>query len=152
MKKQWIIVHHSATPDGQTFSWGAIRRFHIQDRGWRDIGYHLGTELVGDSYENVLGRDWDDHGAHCPDGMMNAIGLGWCIVGNFDILRPDPKLWGHVIKTAKYLTRFLKIAPENVMGHMEAQSRWGHVTKTCPGKMFDMDRLRKEIACPPLGK
>lgn len=148
MKKTHLIVHHSATPDGQTFSWGAIRKFHVEQRGWRDIGYHLGTELVGDYYENVLGRGWDDHGAHCPEGGMNAIGLGWCIVGNFDILKPNPKLWEHIVKTGRFLVRFLRIPPENILGHSEAQAKWGTASKTCPGKSFDMNLLRKDLALP----
>lgn len=149
MKKTHLVIHHSATPDGQTFSWGAIRKFHVEQRGWRDIGYHFGTELVGDAYENIMGREWDDHGAHCPEGGLNAIGLGWCVVGNFDILAPSPILWTHLIKTGKYLTRFLKIPVENILGHAEAQAKYGVVSKSCPGKNFDLERFRKEIACLP---
>lgn len=149
MKKQYLIVHHSATPDGDTFSWGAIKNYHIKERGWRDIGYHIGTEKVGDSYWDILGRDFDDHGAHCPDGGMNAIGLGWCIVGNFDIVAPSSDLWAHCVKTGAHLRRLLQIPVEKVLGHHEAQAKWGTVSKTCPGKKFDMFAFRAALAAMP---
>lgn len=145
MRKEWLVVHASATEDGDTFSWSAIRRFHMQDRGWRDIGYHFGTERVQGHYENIMGRFWDDQGAHCPDGGMNAKGLGWCIVGNFDIVAPSPDLWMHCVKTAADLCRVLKLPYDHIIGHREAQKKWGQVTKTCPGKKFDMDRFRMAV-------
>lgn len=146
MKKTHLIVHHSATSDGETFSWGAIRNFHIKDRGWRDVGYHIGTEKIGDSYWDVLGRNFDDHGAHCPDGAMNVHGIGWCIVGNFDVVAPSPDLLAHCVKTAAHLCRLFKIPPDNILGHREAQGRWGHVTKTCPGTRFNMPNFRMAVA------
>ena len=146
MKKGFVIIHHSATPDGQTFSWGSIRKFHVVERKWRNIGYHLGTELVGDAYENILGRDWDDVGAHCPEGGMNVVGLGWCIVGNYDLTPPSEALWKHIVGTARYLSRYLDIHATNFIGHGEAQKAYGVQTKSCPGKFFNMDRLRAEIS------
>lgn len=117
----------------------------MKDRGWRDIGYHIGTERISGAYENVLGRDFDDHGAHCPDGGMNAKGIGWCVVGNFDILAPTPELWAHCLRTASHLLRVFNIRVANVIGHSEAQKKYGQVTKTCPGKKFDLERFRADL-------
>jgi hypothetical protein len=54
-KPNKIILHHSATADGPTVSWGAIRRFHVVECAWGAIGYHYGIELVGDYYEVLIG-------------------------------------------------------------------------------------------------
>ncbi len=40
MKPEHIIIHCSGTEDSETVSWSAIRRYHIYDNGWANIGYH----------------------------------------------------------------------------------------------------------------
>src|SRR5262245_24658832 len=83
-----IMLDHSLTRDGQTVSWGAIRRYHVETRGWAAIGYHYGVELVGDHYEVLLGRSELDPAAACPQGEMNVRALHVCCVGNFDEAPP----------------------------------------------------------------
>ena len=43
-----IIVHCSATPKGRNVDTAEIRRWHTEDNGWSDIGYHFVVELDGD--------------------------------------------------------------------------------------------------------
>jgi hypothetical protein len=46
LKVQKLIIHHSLSKDGQTVDWNAIRRYHIQEKGWDDIGYHGGLSVL----------------------------------------------------------------------------------------------------------
>lgn len=133
-KKDRIVVHHSATADGQTFSWGAIRKYHVGTNGWLDIGYHGGVELVGDHYEAMFGRDWGMDGAHTLGQNERALGI--CFVGNFDDAPcPDAQLavGAMVLRTwmALYGIPATEIYPHNVFQN-----------KSCPGKRFDMARLK----------
>ena len=49
-----LIVHCSATREGQYISVDTIRDWHVNGRGWNDIGYHFYIDLDG----NILkGRD-----------------------------------------------------------------------------------------------
>lgn len=73
-----IILHCSATKEGQDFSAADIRRWHL-DRGFNDIGYHFVVRLDG-SVEQ--GRDINRIGAHCLNHNRRSIGV--CYVGGLD--------------------------------------------------------------------
>ena len=133
-----IIIHHSLTKDGTTVSWQAIRRYHMIDLGWSDIGYHFGIELVNGEYEALVGRDLNREGAHTVG--MNSRGIGICFVGNFDVEDVPRAQWDRGIKLVRSYCQLLSIPVRNVQGHRD------HAQKSCPGKRFDMDRFRKELA------
>ena len=41
-----IIIHCSATLEGRDVKTSEIKRWHVEDNGWRDIGYHFVIELA----------------------------------------------------------------------------------------------------------
>jgi len=137
---EYIILHHSLTQDGKTVSWDAIRRFHTDELKWRDIGYHFGIELIGDHYEILTGRMMNEAGAHCKQYQMNQKSLGVCFVGNFDLEEPPQEQWNLGIKLVKCLLEVLEIPKSNVRGHREYAPY-----KSCPGKMFDLEKFAGEL-------
>ena len=115
-----IIVHHSAGPRRQTTE--QIRRYHVQRRGWRDIGYHFVIEGDGSIHR---GRDWKLQGAHAIGHNRDSIGI--CVVG--DNTR-DKERWTRCqIISLKELVRFLIIMfPDaRLMGHKDVGQT------LCPG-------------------
>ena len=36
-----VVIHCSATPPSMDIGAKEIRKWHVEDNGWRDIGYHL---------------------------------------------------------------------------------------------------------------
>lgn len=140
-----IIIHHSATKDSGTVSWSAIRRYHIFDRGWVDIGYHAGIEMVNDELECLYGRPATEQGAHTSG--YNHDSLGFCFVGNYDIDTPDQRmLYTAARRVILPWCRQFGIAPENIYGHNQFS------TKTCPGKLFPLDDLRGLVIAGLLGR
>lgn len=134
-----IIVHHSATKDSGTVSWGAIRKYHVETNKWRDIGYHAGIEMVGDHYECMVGRDVKDVGAHCEG--HNAGTLGFCFVGDYDVKAPDLDML--VMAAEKVLIPWCQrfgIRPAWIVGHRD------YSPKTCPGNLFDIELLKEIVA------
>ena len=75
-----IIVHCSATPKGRDVDTSEIRRWHTEDNGWSDIGYHFVVELDGDI---GVGRPQEKSGAHCRGKNSNSIGV--CYIGGVDL-------------------------------------------------------------------
>jgi N-acetylmuramoyl-L-alanine amidase len=67
-----IILHCTATPEGKHFDVDTIRRWHVKDRGWRDIGYHYVIYLDGSVYE---GRPLEQVGAHTSGHNKDSIGI-----------------------------------------------------------------------------
>lgn len=75
-----IIIHCSATPEGRDVDAAEIRRWHVRDRGFADIGYHFVVRLDG---RVEPGRRLDAAGAHCKG--HNAHSIGVCYVGGLNL-------------------------------------------------------------------
>lgn len=80
-----IIVHCSATPEGQNFTAEDIDRWHKQ-KGWQGIGYHYVIELDGSVHK---GRNEEVIGAHCLGHNVYSIGV--CYIGGLDKWTKAPK-------------------------------------------------------------
>lgn len=133
-----IVVHHSLTPDGHTLDWPGIRRYHVHNNRWRDIGYHAGVERVGGQYEVLMGRPLYEKGAHAPPHNHDSVGV--CLVGNFtDEPPPDEQLQ----VAARYIASLcllLDLRPDQIVRHCDVTPR-----RTCPGAAFPMAELRRLV-------
>jgi len=69
-----VIIHCSATREGQDVSVDTIRDWHLA-KGWNDIGYHFYIDIDGTIHK---GRDIDRIGAHCKGRNRNSIGICYC--------------------------------------------------------------------------
>jgi hypothetical protein len=120
----------------------AIRRFHVEERGWDDIGYHFVIEFSGDEMCLFRGRDVRYRGAHCEAGGRNWNTLGVCVVGRFETPESvTPPVFTRVRDALAMLVQAYHLDPRAVRGHRE----WDPA-KTCPGMGWDMDAVRVAIA------
>lgn len=75
-----IIIHCSATPEGQDFTVQQIRQWHTTPKpkgnGWSDIGYHFVIYRDGSVHK---GRPLEQIGAHTHGYNTNSIGI--CYIG-----------------------------------------------------------------------
>lgn len=67
-----FYVHHTDGPRSQSIK--SIQDFHLDGRGWGDIGYNFLVRDDGTIYE---GRGWLVVGAHCPDHNRSGIGVAF---------------------------------------------------------------------------
>lgn len=145
--KSHIVIHHSLTADSNTVSWNAIRRYHVNEQGWKDIGYHLGIERVADAtgtvhLEALVGRPFNEDGAHCSQMEMNKVGIGVVLIGNFDLAPPDDELLKFTARHVKGLCELLDIPVDKSHIHMHREFA---PYKSCPGTQFPWDKFIKML-------
>jgi len=129
-----VILHHSLTKDGSVVDYTAIRNYHINTNGWRDIGYHYLLEKMPDGKPTILkGRMENETGAHTL-GHNEAIGI--CIVGNYDITELPDDLYMLLVDLLDELNK--NHNGIYVMGHNE------YSDKSCPGKNFPLAILKSK--------
>lgn len=72
----FIVIHCSATREDQDCTVEDIRRWHVVERNWSDIGYHWVIERSGLMQP---GRSQDTIGAHVRGHNHDSVGI--CLVG-----------------------------------------------------------------------
>jgi len=124
-----IIIHCSATKEGNKISAATIDRWH-KDRGWRCIGYHYVVRIDG-SIE--YGRPVQDIGAHVKGRNKHSIGV--CYIGGLDAdMEPKDTRTTEQKESLLYLIKTLKRLHPNatIHGHRE------FANKACP--CFDANK------------
>ena len=119
-----IIVHCSATPESKDVTIDTIRKEHVEDNGYSDIGYHWIIPLSG-SVEK--GRPESISGEHSKDFNKNSIGV--CYIGGVDKdMNPKDTRTEGQKETLKCLLEDIKDRYPNaeIIGHRNISS------KDCP--------------------
>ena len=138
MKRTHIMVHHSATADGQTVSWDDIERYHTQTRGWRDIGYHYGVEAANGTIVALVGRPEFAEAAACKVDDWNKKAIHVCCVGDYAFVPPDEDMLRVLVRRILIPVMMRHGIPvKNIVAHRD-----GDHTTICPGNHFDMNVVR----------
>lgn len=69
-----IIVHCTATPGDRDVTKKQLRQWHVEERGWSDIGYHFFIDLAGEIHEC---RPIELTGAHTKGHNWDSIGIAY---------------------------------------------------------------------------
>jgi len=128
-----IIIHCTATREGQHVTVETIRKMHIKDRGWSDIGYHYIIYLDGSIHN---GRDVDISGAHCSGHNSHSIGVVYVGGVKKDGKTPkDTRTEAQKKSLVKILKALKKLYPNaTIHGHYE------YSNKACP--CFDVKEYK----------
>lgn len=120
-----IIIHCAATKPSMDIGADWIRKIHVQQRKWRDIGYHYVIRRNGII---EYGRQLDQIGAHVEGHNTGTIGI--CLVGGIsETGRPENNFTPAQFEAVQFLINTLvKEFPSiiKLSGHSD------YANKACP--------------------
>jgi N-acetylmuramoyl-L-alanine amidase len=121
-----IVVHCSDSDIPAHDNIETVRRWHVEERGWSDIGYHFFITKDGNVH---VGRSEDTVGAHVAGHNRRSIGI--CLSGQH--LFTDNQ-FRSLEGLLKHLCEKYKIEKKDILAHHDLQP-----AKTCPN--FDLHKL-----------
>ena len=140
---KYLVIHHSGTRIGNMKIFDNYHRRRGMNNG---VAYHFvinnGTAGRGDGQIEVSSR-WKKQieGGHCRQRWVNKVGIGICLVGNFEKTRPTPKQMSALVSLIKLLRKRYYIPISNIKGHGDIK---GEKT-SCPGRNFSIKKLQKLV-------
>jgi len=138
-KWKYIIIHHSATDEGNAFSFYTM---HLRRGFWNGLGYHFvidnGTFGKANGQIEISPR-WikQQNGAHCKASGMNTKGIGICLVGNYSRGDVSDKQMESLIYLVNMLREYYNIPKQNIMGHGQVPN----AATECPGLKFPWEEF-----------
>jgi hypothetical protein len=148
LEKKWtaVVVHHSATENGNAAIFG---KMHREQYHWEGVGYDFvignGADS-GDGQVEVTFR-WRKQipGAHCggtANNWANRDGVGICLVGDFNRTVPTARQMQSLLKLIRFLQKRYGIPRSRIYGHKTTP---GARVTDCPGWKFPMGRLKSML-------
>ena len=127
-----MSIHHTSIPADDGGNPAARMRqmqaFHIDNRGWCDIGYHFIVSQSGKIYQ---GRSSSQRtGAHV--GGQNTGNIGISLIGNFEVQTPNSTQLDAAVDIMQWVhdTHAITLDSSRVKGHGDWPGQW----TDCPGK------------------
>lgn len=126
-----MTIHHTASPSNDggdpARRMRQMQRFHIDSRGWCDIGYHFVVSQSGKIYQ---GRSTEKRtGAHV--GGQNTGNIGISLIGNFQNQQVRKKQFDAAAQIVEWVhsTYGIPLTRSKLKGHTE----WPGQSTSCPG-------------------
>ena len=127
-----IAIHHSLS--GKDTDIDDVYQWHVNERGWQDVGYHFVIPADGKLQE---GRKLSMDGAHTRGWNDKAIGI--CLMGNFNKKRPTDHQLDTLERLVDGLMKIYDIPVKNIKGHRDLDNR------TCPGDNFSVENFKERF-------
>ena len=127
MRKINLIICHCSDSDIQAHdNIETIRKWHVDENGWSDIGYHYFIDKRGAVHH---GRPEEQSGAHTRGHNSGSIGI--CLSGRREFTREQ---FESLERLCLELTQKYNLSKYDILGHRDLNKE-----KTCPN--FDLHEL-----------
>jgi len=139
----YIVIHHSATHDGNALM---IDKLHFR-RGFENgLGYHflIDNGTLGKGLGQIeIGPRWvrQENGAHCNAAGMNENGIGICLIGNYS----ETHVPGIQLESLVFLVNTLKAHYKIPLNHIIRHRDVPGKNTECPGNYFPWDEFKHRL-------
>jgi LysM repeat protein len=142
-RNKWeiVVAHHSATKRGNASIFDRAHRKRGMENG---LAYHFvignGTDTEDGQIE--IGPRWFNqlHGGHVRSNYVNQVGIGICLVGNFEEKRPSRAQLKSLVALIDWLKKDVTRKKLKFAGHKDIEKN------LCPGKFFPLRALHKKYS------
>jgi len=137
---QWIVGHHSAIQYGNAAVYGRAHRQRGMENG---LAYHfvIGNGIDSGDGEIEIGPRWfrQIKGGHVHREEINEVGIGICVVGNFEQMRPTVKQMLAFQELVDYLRSDVVGTRIRFAVHKEIDRG----RTACPGRFFPTAQMHR---------
>ena len=141
-KTDSIIIHCAATKASMDIGYKEIRKWHVEDNGWDDVGYHF---IIRRNGQLEKARPEGYSGAHAPSHNSRSIGI--CLVGGMaDDGGPENNFTLEQFLSLKdTINMVLEKYPQikEILGHSDVQDN----KPNCPGFNLKEWLNKEDIKC-----
>ncbi len=144
-----FVVHHTTGTYAGPETVRSIQRFHMQDRGWADVGYNF---LVGSDGTVFEGCGWSRVGAHARN--KNSVSIGVAYIGDGRLPVSD-----EVRRSLAWLAQEAdrRFGSLRRVGHRDVGSTvcpgdvlYGFVQQGVSLPVAEFEDARERVVCPPV--
>lgn len=139
---KYIVLHHSAAGTGSVESIDAAHKQRLDADGmpWRGIGYHFvignGDGMPdGEIQPTFRWREQCD-GAHAGVAQFNQLGVGICLIGDFESTPPTHAQLAALDRLIIALRQEYGIDETRILAHRDLKPT------ACPGGQFPLSQIR----------
>lgn len=133
---KYIVLHHTASTSGSVDSIDETHQQRTDSSGnpWRGIGYHFvignGNGMPDGAIEPTFRWQEQSSGAHAGINEYNRLGIGICLVGNFEESPPSPAQVAAVKRLVAALKAQCGLETDQILRHGDLKAT------ECPGQFF----------------
>ena len=137
---QWIVAHHSAIREGNASIYGRAHRERGMENG---LAYHfvIGNGVDSGDGEIEIGPRWfrQINGGHVHREAINEVGIGICLVGNFERTRPTSKQ----LQAFRELMDYLRSEVVGLRIRFAVHKEIDPGRTACPGRYFPTAQMHR---------
>jgi hypothetical protein len=137
---RWIVAHHSAIKYGNAAAYDKAHRRRGMENG---LAYHfvIGNGIDSKDGEIEIGSRWLKQlkGGHVNRESVNQVGIGICLVGNFEETKPTVRQLAAFQELVTYLRT--EVVGKKIRFAVHKEIDPGHTA--CPGRHFPTTKMHR---------